>query len=174
MKVQKVTIENIQALQEISRFTFSETFSSTNTEEDMKKYLDESFSIEKITAELNNTNSEFYFAKKEEKIIGYLKLNFGDSQTELKDNKALEIERIYVLKEFHGQQVGQILYEKAIQRGIQKNVHYVWLGVWEKNLRAIHFYKKNGFIEFDKHIFNLGNDKQIDIMMKLEINKNSI
>ncbi len=98
-----------------------------------------------------------------------MKLNFGQSQTELKDDKAIEIERIYVLKEFHGNKVGQILYDKAIEVARQKNADYVWLGVWEENPRAINFYKKNGFVEFDKHIFKLGEDEQTDIMMKLKL-----
>lgn len=167
--IQKVTLNDIDQLQKIGRQTFSETFSGDNSEEDMKKYLDENFSTEKLTDELNNKNSEFYFAKSEDTVIGYLKLNFGESQTELKDNKALEIERIYVPKEYHGQSVGQILYEKAIQVAKQKGTDYVWLGVWEENLRALSFYRKNGFVEFDKHIFKLGNDEQTDIMMKLQL-----
>lgn len=167
--IQKVTLNDVNQLQKIGKLTFSETFSGDNSEEDMKKYLDENFSIEKLTDELNNKNSEFYFAKLEDSVIGYLKLNFGESQTELKDNKALEIERIYVPKEYHGQSVGQILYEKAIQVAKQKDTDYVWLGVWEENLRALSFYKKNGFVEFDKHIFKLGNDEQTDIMMKLQL-----
>ena len=52
-----------------------------------------------------------------------------------------------------------------------KNVDYVWLGVWEENARAISFYRKNNFVEFDKHIFKLGSDEQTDIMMKLHLNK---
>jgi ribosomal protein S18 acetylase RimI-like enzyme len=48
----------------------------------------------------------------------------------------------------------------------QFNKSYVWLGVWEENERALNFYKKNGFVEFDKHIFILGEDKQTDLMMK--------
>lgn len=136
----------------------------------MKDYLDKGFSIDKLTTELNDINAEFYFATIDQEIIGYLKLNFGESQTEIKDDKALEIERIYVLKEFHGKKVGQILYNKAIEIAKQKNADYVWLGVWEENQRAINFYKKNGFVEFDKHIFKLGNDEQTDIMMKLKLN----
>lgn len=158
-------------LQRIGRTTFSETFSDANTEENMQKYLDEGFSIEKLTEELSNHDSQFYFAEIDNKTIGYLKVNFGISQTELKDKKALEIERIYVLKEFQGKKVGQMLYDKAIQVALDKNVEYVWLGVWEENTNAISFYKKNGFIEFDKHIFKLGDDEQTDLMMKLELNK---
>ena len=135
----------------------------------MKKYLEEDFSLERLTEQLNNKNSEFYFAELEDKIIGYLKLNFSNSQTEIKDDKAVEIERIYVLKEFHGKKVGQVLYEKAIEIAKQLNADYIWLGVWEENPRAIKFYKKNGFIEFDKHIFKLGTEQQTDIMMKLAL-----
>ena len=165
----KAKLQDIEKLQKIGRQTFFETFSESNSEENMQKYLDEGFSIEKLTTELTDTNAEFYFAVLDEEVIGYLKLNFGDSQTELKDNKALEIERIYVSKEFHGKSVGQLLYDKAIEVAKQKNADYVWLGVWEDNPRAISFYKKNGFVEFDKHIFKLGNDEQIDIMMKLNL-----
>lgn len=169
IEIRKVTLNDIEELQEIGRQTFYETFSAGNTEENMRKYLDEGFSAEKITAELNDPNAEFYFATLDNKVIGYLKLNFGHSQTELQDDEAVEIERIYVLKEFHGKKVGQVLYEKAMQIAQQKSANYVWLGVWEENPRAIAFYKKNGFVEFDKHIFKLGDDEQTDIMMKLQL-----
>lgn len=169
VKITKITKGEILELQKIGRQTFNETFSESNTEKNMKSYLENGFSIDKITAELNNENTEFYFAKLNEKIIGYLKVNVGGSQTEMKIKNALEIERIYVLKEFHGKKVGQILYDKAIELAKEKNVKNVWLGVWEENPRAIRFYKKNGFIAFDKHIFKLGNDEQTDIMMKLKL-----
>jgi ribosomal protein S18 acetylase RimI-like enzyme len=142
INVREVTHKDIYQLQKIGKETFFETFSEWNTEDNMEKYLVEGFSIEKLNAELNNQDSHFYFAELNNNIIGYLKLNFGSSQTELKDNKALEIERIYVLKEFHGKKAGQLLYEKAIQIASMANVEYIWLGVWEKNLRAINFYIK--------------------------------
>ncbi len=168
--IQKVTLTDIDQLQKIGRQTFHETFSAGNSEANMSKYLDKGFSTEKLTTELADNNAEFYFATLDKKVIGYLKLNFGQSQTELQDDKALEIERIYVLKDFQGKNVGQILYNKAINIARQKNADYLWLGVWEENQRAITFYKKNGFVEFDKHIFKLGNDEQTDIMMKLQLN----
>jgi ribosomal protein S18 acetylase RimI-like enzyme len=169
INLKKVTLQDIDQLRSIGQQTFFETFSAGNTEENMKKYLEEGFSIQKLTAELNDQDAEFYFAELDNTVIGYLKLNFGASQTELKDEKALEIERIYVLNEFHGKKVGQLLYEKAMQIARQMNAEYVWLGVWEKNPRAISFYKKNGFVAFDKHIFKLGNDEQTDIMMKFPL-----
>lgn len=167
--IKKANIEEVGLLQKIGITTFSETFSAFNSPDNLNKYLSESFSIEKLKSELNNSNSEFYIALDGRNPVGYLKLNFGASQTELKDNKALEIERIYVLKEYQGKNVGKLLYQQALAIAKQNKVEYLWLGVWEKNERAINFYKKNGFVTFDTHIFKLGNEAQTDFMMKLQL-----
>lgn len=164
--LRRITLDEVKLLQEICRQTFSETFSDHNTAEDLSKYLDLKFSEEKLTSELKNSNSEFFFAVLDTRIIGYLKINTGTAQTENWNHSALEIERIYVLKEFYGKKVGQMLLDKALQTAREKNITIVWLGVWEKNFRALGFYKKNGFTVFDKHIFRLGDSEQTDYMMK--------
>lgn len=143
--IRKITINDIQRLQEIGKLTFSETFASENSEENMISYLENGFSTEQLKTEINNKKSEFYFAEINNEPIGYLKINFGTSQTEIKEENALEIERIYVLKKFHGKTVGQILFNKAIEISKDKKVDYVWLGVWEQNPRAIRFIKKMDF-----------------------------
>lgn len=169
VKITKVSPTQIDQLQQISKQTFSETFAESNTQENLQNYLDKNLSKQKLLEELANTDSQFYFAETDGMIAGYLKVNFGDSQTELKDSKSLEIERIYVMKDYHGKGIAQVLYSKAIEVAKEMNSEYVWLGVWEENQRAISFYKKNGFVEFDKHIFKLGEDEQTDIMMKLKL-----
>ena len=169
MKIRKINIDDLEALRNLSIQTFKETFEEVNTEEDMQKYLDEKLSIEKLKTELENPNSEFYFAENNDEILGYLKLNFKDAQTEKVEENHFEIERIYVLKRFLGQKIGQILFDKAIEIGKEKNLEYVWLGVWEENHRAIRFYGKNGFEIFGKHDFVLGEDLQTDLLMKMKI-----
>jgi diamine N-acetyltransferase len=168
-EIRKISVKDIDALKEIGKQTFAETFSSVNSEENMTGYLTSEFSTEKLITQLTDEGSEFYFAELKRRPVGYLKINSGQSQTEIKDKEALEIERVYVLKEFHGKKVGQKLYAKALTIARQKSMDYVWLGVWEKNYRAIRFYEKNGFIAFDNHIFRLGASEQTDIMMKLKI-----
>lgn len=164
-----VSVDDVEKLQAISRVTFSQTFSAHNSAEDMAVYLNNSFAVNKLTAEIKNPNSEFYFAQDGETVVGYLKVNTGDAQTEKKDVNAFEIERIYVDEAYLGKKIGQLLFNKAIDLANSKKTAYVWLGVWEENHRALAFYKKNGFVPFDKHIFKLGNDEQTDIMMKLEL-----
>jgi ribosomal protein S18 acetylase RimI-like enzyme len=166
----KAGLQDVEKLQAISRITFMQTFSADNTAADMEVYLNASFSIQKLSAELSNPDSVFYFAQENDLIIGYLKVNTGAAQTEKKEAAAFEIERIYVDQAYLGKKVGQLLFDRAVEIAKQKSAIYMWLGVWEKNHRALAFYKKNGFVPFDKHIFKLGNDEQTDIMMKLELN----
>lgn len=165
-----VNISEVELLRAISVQTFTETFAHQNSESDMQKYVSEKLSIEQLSKELNIKGSSFYFLKLSSAIIGYLKLNTGEAQTELKNNISLEIERIYVKQEFHGKQFGQLLLDKAIEIAKEHHYQYIWLAVWELNLKAIAFYKKHNFVEFDKHIFKLGDDEQTDLMMKMNLN----
>lgn len=169
IQITKADPSQAPLLQKIGRTTFYETFAEGNSEENMAQYLEEGFSLEKVRTELENPEASIYFAWLDGQVIGYLKLNFGDSQTEKQNAQAVEIERIYVLKDFLGKKVGQILFEKALEIAKSAKAPYVWLGVWEENPRAIRFYAKNGFVPFDKHIFRLGDDEQTDILMKLTL-----
>ncbi|MBX0289969.1 GNAT family N-acetyltransferase [Hymenobacter sp. HSC-4F20] len=164
--IRLATLQDIAQLQQIGRQTFFETFAASNSAQNMQTYLEEGFSRDKLTAEWQNPHSAFYLAELNHAAIGYLKVNTGPAQTELQTANALEIERIYVLRAYHGKQVGQLLYQQALQAAEQAQVEYVWLGVWEKNPRAIRFYEKNGFVAFDTHVFILGDDAQTDILMK--------
>ncbi len=168
-KITRVTLGDIDTLQKISVNTFIKTFAPHNTEEDMAAYVLSHLNHEKLLQEIQDPHSQFYIARVEDLTAGYLKVNSGPAQTELKDDKALEIERIYVDKKFQGRRIGEALLNTALEAARQLNCEFVWLGVWEKNINAIAFYQRFGFSEFDRHPFKLGNDVQTDLMMKLSL-----
>ena len=167
--IRKATISDLEIIQEISSQTFIETFAELNTPENMENYIQENFNSQQVALEINNPESEFHLAILDNETIAYLKLNFGNAQTEIHSPQAMEIHRIYVLKKFHGKKIGQLLLNEAIKIGQESGVDSIWLGVWEKNYKAIQFYNNNDFIEFDKHTFILGNDVQTDLLMELRI-----
>lgn len=169
--IRKVAVGDLELLQEISRNTFLETFADSNTEKNMALYLEQSLSLEKLKTELLDPHSAFYFLQDGDLVIGFLKINESAAQTELNEAQSMEIERIYVRKAHHGKKLGQLLFDKALALAQEKNCAYLWLGVWEKNLRAIRFYEKNGLVQFGQHVFQLGDDAQTDILMKLVLNK---
>lgn len=166
IEVTKVLSTEAEPLQKICWQTFSETFSEYNSKENMKQYLNSNFSLEKIKAELNHPNSHFFFAKFKAERVGYLKLNTGSAQTEFQEKDSLEIERIYIKEAFQRKGLGQLLMWKAMEMATVLKTKIIWLGVWEKNEKAIQFYRKNGFTVFDRHVFILGDDPQTDLLMK--------
>lgn len=170
VEITKVEASELIALQAISRQTFKEAFSADNSEEDMSLYLRDSLSIEQLTKEIEDQHSAFYFAKVENEIAAYLKVNYYQEMVKGVDYKSLEIERVYVLQKFQGNKIGQLLFNKALELAKSFGANKLWLGVWEKNYKAIHFYEKNGMQAYDRKLFLLGNDEQTDILMKLDLN----
>ena len=167
IEIKKVSTADAATLLRLSRRTFFDAFLHRNNAADMEAYAFVAFTLPKIQSELDNTNSEFYFVLIDADIAGYIKLNYSNAQTDLQDPQALEIERIYVIKEYQGRQIGKQLIDFVIKLAVDKQMKYVWLGVWEKNDDAIRFYKRRGFEQFESHPFMLGDDQQTDILMKL-------
>jgi ribosomal protein S18 acetylase RimI-like enzyme len=166
MQIVEVSGTDLKKLQEISRSTFIQSYVELNTAENMQLYLNQHFSKEKLTEELKNLESKFFFAVYGAEVVGYLKLNWGSAQTELPKDEGLEIERIYVLPALKGKGIGQLFISKAFELARKSQANYVWLAVWEKNAPAIRFYEKCGFKKFSQHIFKLGLDDQTDHLMK--------
>lgn len=169
IEIRKATLSDLETIQKISIQTFKETFAAVNTSENIANYIKYSFNMEQLTAELLNANSQFYIAYSNAEAVGYLKINFGDAQTETINGNALEVQRIYVLQTFHGKNIGQLLLDEVKKIAQTTGVDSVWLGVWEENHRALRFYTKNGFIVFDKHVFIMGNDEQTDLLMQCKV-----
>jgi ribosomal protein S18 acetylase RimI-like enzyme len=88
----------------------------------------------------------------------------------MRGTRPLEIRRIYASQKYLGKGVGKELMQAIISEARQRGCDCIWLGVWEKNQRAIHFYKKWGFREVGTHTFSLGDDLQNDFVMELELN----
>lgn len=164
--IRKATLADLDQLLHIGKQTFFDAFEALNNPDDFKAYTSVAFTPDKFRGELNNPDSEFYFAVEQDDIIGYIKINFATAQTEFRDVEALEVERIYVSAAQQGKQIGQQLLNHAVAIAYREKLKYVWLGVFEKNSNAIRFYERNGFIKFSTHYFMIGTDKQTDWLMK--------
>ncbi len=159
IEIEEVGQNQLFELVNLSQTTFYETFAAFNTDEDINLYLSKDLSLEVLKNEMNTENSHFYFAYLEKELAGYLKLN--------KFSRELEIERIYVLQKFQGKKIGFELMNHAFKIALSLKTQKIWLGVWEKNKKAIEFNTKLGFQIKGEKTFLLGNDKQRDLIMQI-------
>jgi ribosomal protein S18 acetylase RimI-like enzyme len=169
LSIRYATKDDAALIADVSQKTFYDTFAADNTPEDMEIFLSEQFTKGRLMLEVGSPGNEFLLAYKNNAVAGYVKLREGKVPLKLKGKNLLEIARLYVLKEFIGERVGAQLMQRSIDIAREKNKEAIWLGVWEKNQRAIDFYRKFGFEKFSECDFLLGKDLQRDWMMKKEL-----
>ena len=166
LTVRQAEVKDALMIAEISHLTFRHTFEAINSTKDMELFLNEQFTKGKIILEVSDPENTFMLAYADNRIAGYLKLR-EHRHTELpSENKAIEIARLYCMPGMTGKGVGALLMQTAIQVALEKNKDVLWLGVWEKNHRAIDFYQRWGFEKFGQTDFLLGTDIQLDWLMK--------
>ena len=159
-------LQGLQQLVQLSRGTFTASFEKQNNPDDFRAYMDTAFSEEKIKQELLHPNSIFYFVQQDGDTVGYLKLNVNDAQTEFRETNGMELERVYLIPQAQGKGIGAKIIAFVLVVAKTRHKHYVWLGVWEKNIRAIRFYERLGFERCGTHPFYIGTDKQTDWLYK--------
>ena len=163
--------EDAVLLAELGARTFSDTFAADNTPEDMAAYLASSFSAAQQTAELSDPRCSYQIAEVNGVATGYALLREGNAPSSVAGDKAIELVRLYVSRESLGSGVGAALMQACIDEAKERGYETLWLGVWEHNQRAQAFYRKWNFIEVGTHFFQLGDDRQTDILMQRSISE---
>jgi hypothetical protein len=165
--IKRANTNDAGQLRELSVSTFQDTFGPpVNKQEDMDRYIADQMSLEQLSTELEDDENLFFLAYYENILIGYVKLRAKIIPPELAEYHPIEIERLYVVKEYLGKKAGATLMNYCIAYATKHNYDMVWLGVWEHNYKALDFYKKFGFELFGSHPFILGDDVQTDALMK--------
>lgn len=162
-------LPDIEAVTKLSSETFFETYAAYNSKASMEQYLAKNFNLRQMAAELSDDQNQFFLAFVGAQLAGYIKLRTSELLEELKDKKAIEIERIYVLKAFQGKNIGAALLKHTLELATANGFDTIWLGVWTENPKAIRFYERWGFEIFGTHIFYFNDDPQTDYLMKKEL-----
>ena len=164
--IRRANSDDAKLLAELGARTFEQTFAADNTGEDMASYLALHFSVAQQTAELAHPASTFLIAEVDGHTAGYAKLHAGDPPNEIEGAKPIELVRLYVSQEWLGRGVGEVLMRACVDESRSAGHETLWLGVWERNARAQAFYRKWDFRAVGEHIFQLGADRQRDILME--------
>lgn len=161
--------KHAKELAQLSAETFYNTFAPDNIKENIDNYIAEHFTEKALLNELADAQNKFLLFYNGDDSIGYVKLRFNSVPPKLICVNAVEIQRLYLEKAFHGTGIAQTMMDECIVIAKHRQASVLWLAVWEKNPRAIRFYKKFGFKEFGTTIFMMAQEVQHDIMMKLEL-----
>ena len=169
IKIKPAADSDAETLAELGRQTFIETFAKDNSEADMQLFLAETFSQDKQLEEIKDSARVIEIAWFGDQAAGYLHLKKNSVHPTVSGVNPIEISRLYVDSRWHGKGVGASLMDRCISVARAGGFKTLWLGVWENNFRAQAFYKKYGFTAVGQHIFRLGKDEQVDLIMVLAL-----
>ena len=169
LTIRLADIADAALIADLSRQTFYETFAAQNTPADIEKFMNEQFTREGLIAEVGSSNNIFILAFDGHQPAGYVRLKQGSFEDGLDAENPIEIARFYAVPTMIGKGVGKAMMLRCIALAAEQKHDYIWLGVWEKNQRAIHFYTAFGFSKFGEHGFWVGNDLQTDWLMRRSI-----
>ena len=165
--VRRAGAEDAASLHEIAESTFRDTFGPANTTEDMDLHCSRVFTREAQARELGDPAMDALVIDDpgRDRFAAYAQIRAGASPPCVRSENPIELQRFYVRRDFHGAGLAQILMDAVLSRAREKRADTLWLGVWEKNPRAIRFYEKCGFREVGDQKFLLGTDAQRDLVL---------
>lgn len=158
-------VTDARALAEFAARTFSETFAAANRPEDMAAYLPSAYGDALQAAELTDPNIVTLIAEAGDRIAAYAMLRNGPVPDCVKEPLPVEVWRFYVDRPWQGSGLARRLMNEVHNAARRFGAATLWLGVWERNDRAIGFYAKCGFRHVGAHDFWVGADRQVDRIM---------
>jgi diamine N-acetyltransferase len=161
--------EDTAAMRDVAIKSYYDTFAASNTPENMEAFLSDSYDLKKLQDEFYEPKSVLYLACIKEKVIGFVRLRETDEVKDKLGDNTIELQRLYIHPNYQGRQVGKKLMEASLAYANKKKFEWIWLGVWERNFNAQKFYSKWGFEKFGEHVFQMGDDPQIDWVLKKKL-----
>jgi diamine N-acetyltransferase len=163
------TAGDARTLSQLAERTFRDAFSAENRPSDLDIHCSRSYSPEAQERELRDPRMATVVAEQEGALVAYAQLQLGAGPDGAADASAVELRRFYVLQALHGSGLAQRLMQMVMDEATERGGHQLWLGVWERNPRAIRFYEKCGFSAIGERTFVLGDDPQRDLLMALPL-----
>lgn len=163
------TAADARNLAELAERTFRDTFGDVNSQDDMDAHCRLNFGHRRQLAEIEDDAWSTFVCEEGGQLIAYGQLRRSAAPPCVAAANPVEIYRLYVDRRWHGRGIAPMLMNALLADAREANADAVWLGVWERNPRAISFYRKAGFREVGEHRFMLGSDPQRDVVMSRPI-----
>lgn len=167
--IRPATVSDGETLARFAEQIFRDTFGPDNRPEDMNHYVAETFSPAYQRADIIDSAGVVFIAESQGAIVGYAQVIRDRVRNDIDAVSPVELKRFYVARAFHGLGLAQRLMDRALAYAAECCADVIWLAVFEKNPRAISFYRKSGFVETATQVFLLGSDSQTDIVMRRDV-----
>ena len=166
IRIRRAVEDDALALSVLAEATFRAAFAESNTASNMQLHCATYYGQALQLAEIRESSLETWVAELDRRLVAYMQLRFDAASPSFAGERSVEIQRLYVDASHHGTGLARELMAHAVARADAVGYAMLWLGVWERNARALAFYRKWGFEVVGEHIFKVGADPQRDLLMR--------
>lgn len=151
----RAKVDDYQLLADIGKVSFIQSHGSSADASDINMYLNENYNYAVFKAELEDPDNIYHTVFHDNRAAGYSKIILNTPHSNIVIKNVTKLERFYLLKDFYGLKLGTELMKFNLVLSKNNNQGGMWLYVWVENLKAIAFYKKNGFKVIGTHDFKI-------------------
>jgi len=153
------------ALAVLAERTFRAAFEESNAAANMQAHCAANYGQAIQLGEIRDSGRETWVVEAEDRLVAYVQLRLDAASPVISGARPVEIQRFYVDTSHHGTGLAHQLMAHVLVRAQAAGSAALWLGVWERNPRALAFYRKWRFDVVGEHTFKLGDDPQRDLVM---------
>ncbi len=148
--LREMTLEDLPAMRHISWVTWLATYAPFIPEDDLRAYFDAHYSLEALSVLFQKRTVKGFMAFMDGSPAGFVKTEYSEEE------KRFYVSSLYVLPGHQGEGLGTRLFDTAEAHGRTWHADRVWLGVMEKNIRTLEWYRRMGFHFIEEQPFTMG------------------
>ncbi|MFN5171013.1 MAG: GNAT family N-acetyltransferase [Cyclobacteriaceae bacterium] len=169
IQIRQAVGSDLAAVRKVAIDSYVEKFAEFNTPENMEAFLTTTYSTEAFEQEFSEAGAKLLVACEGDQVVGFVRLRTSNEVEQKLGPSTIELQRLYIAPGMQGRSIGHQLMEEALRHAHSLQVEWMWLGVWEKNFGAQRFYARYGFERFGEHTFWMGDDPQVDWLLKKKL-----
>jgi ribosomal protein S18 acetylase RimI-like enzyme len=155
LRFETPTVKDAELLSRLAVQTFRESHGTSAAEKDILEYETKRLNVDLFKEELSDARNVFRVAYLNTVPAAFSKIIFNFPNPKIKEQAVCKLEKLYVLREFYDQRIGQPLFDLNVKLAKQAAQTGMWLYVWTENKRALRFYEKQGFKNIANTLFKV-------------------
>ncbi len=171
--IRRAEARDIDSLVELAKTTFTDTYRLLDDPADIEDYVTRHFTPAIFASILQDAVSALLVAKvpAQESLVGYIHIQHSNAPACVRGPAPMELTRLYLRQEAIGKGYGTLLMQAVIDEAQRSKCQTIWLSVYDRNERAVEFYKRYGFLAVGTKEFYFGGKIYNDPIMSVSVSR---
>lgn len=155
ISIKKATENDYEPIVRIGKLSVTAAHKESCLTEILAEFVDKNYNAETIKKEIADQHNIYHILFYNNQPVGFSKIIFNAKHANINRENVTKLDRIYLLRDFHGKKFGSALLNFNIELAGKSGQTGMWLYTWIGNKKAIEFYQKAGFSIIGKHDFHV-------------------